>query len=169
MRNRAFSILSMFLSAVGAVIGFSLSSMHRLETFKLLNILGIVYGLVGVLVLSEFVAQSEKWRQFVVEKFSGVFIWSHGFIPLGGALAAVPLFFCFTSDRFPSSLVVLKSFPLFFGLALIPTFFLEDFVFVPKMKTSKDPLIRSRRFGGFLVVAGMIVQLIAAIQDLLRT
>ncbi len=156
----------LLLYATGGAFAYRLGSLQELETFKLLNIVGIMYGLVGVIVLSEFVAQNEKWRRFVVEKLSGVLIWAHGAIPLGAATTSIVLFLI-ARDQFPSSPIVGTSFLGFAFYALIPTFFVEDYVFVPKSARFADPLIRTRVFGVFLVVTGMVVQLISAVQDLL--
>ncbi len=80
-------------------------------------------------------------------------------------MVSVPLFM-FAPDAFPSSLTVFKAFLAYFGFGLPLTFFVEDFVFVPKIIRFNDPLIRTRIFGLFLVILGMVVQLIAAFQDL---
>jgi hypothetical protein len=168
MANRTFRLVFALLNVIGAWLAYRLGAIHGLQTFKLLNALGIVYGLLGVVVLSEFVTQSEKWRLFIVNTVSGLTIWAQGAIPLGGALISIPLF-VFFSDDFPSSLKVFKAFGAYFGFALLPTFLLEDFVFVPKFSRFKDPLVRTRIFGLSLVILGMVAQLVAAIQDLLSS
>lgn len=168
MSNRSFNFLLVLLAAIGGGLAFCLSSIPKLEMFKILNIVGIVYGLVGVMVLSEFVIQNEKWRLFVVEKLSGVLIWAHGAIPLGASATTLGLF-VFARDQFPSALPVGASFVGFMFYSLVPTFFIEDLVFVPKNPRHKDPVLRTRIFGLFLVVTGMVVQLIAAVQDVLAT
>jgi hypothetical protein len=153
---------------MGGSVAYMLGPLHRLETFKLLNVVGIVYGLLGVIVLSEFIVQKEKWTRFVVETLSGVLIWAHLAIPLGAAGTSFALYFA-DSSKFPSSLVIGEASIIFLIYSLIPTFIVEDVVFRPKLKISKDPLIRVRRFGLFLVMAGMAVQLLAAIQDLMTS
>jgi len=45
----------------------------------------------------------------------------------------------------------------------------EDFVYASKIKRLNDPPIRSRIFGGLLVFAGIIAQLVSAIADFLRS
>jgi NADH:ubiquinone oxidoreductase subunit 6 (subunit J) len=167
MKNRTFSILFFLFCALGGGIAYFLGSLKHLETFKILNIVGMIYGLIGVVVLSEFVAQNEKWRRFMVEKISGLLIWAHGTIPLGAALTSLALYLV-SRDEFPSSEIVGKSFMGFALYAVLPTFFVEDYVFSPKTERHKDPILRTRIFGLFLVISGMLVQLIAAIQDLLR-
>ena len=150
--------------AVGAGVAYRLGSLQKLEMFKVLNIVGIIYGLVGVVVLSEFVAQNETWRRFMVERLSGLLIWAHGAIPLGAAVTSLILYLA-ARNQFPSAIIVGPSFMGFAFYSLIPTFFVEDFVFVPKSPRLKDPLLRTRIFGLFLIVTGIVVQLIAAIQD----
>ena len=118
------------------------------------------------MVLSEFVTQNDRWRHFVVEKLSGLLIWAHGTIPLGTAVTSLVLFLM-ARNQFPSSLIIGPSFMGFALYALLPTVFIEHFVFAPKFVRFKDPVLRTRIFGLFLVVTGMVVQLIAAIQDVL--
>ena len=168
MSNRYFNFLMVLLATVGGGIAYRLSSIPKLELFKILNIVGIAYGLVGIVVLSEFVIQNEKWRLFVVEKLSGILIWAHGAIPLGASATTLGLF-VFAREQFPSALPIGASFVGFMFYSIIPTLFIEHFVFVPKHQHYKDPVLRTRIFGLFLVVTGMVVQLIAAVQDVLVT
>jgi hypothetical protein len=168
LTNRLFKLLFLFLYVVGIALAYFLASLHRVEPFKLLNVVGIVYGLLGVIVLSEFVLEIERWRHFVVEILSGVLLWAQFAVPFGLASASFVLFFI-DKNAFPSSLVVGEASLSFFLYSLLPTAILEDVVLVPKLKISKDPLVRARRLGLFLVVAGIVVQLIAAIQDLLKS
>lgn len=151
---------------IGGAVAFRLGSVQKLEMFKVLNVVGIIYGLVGVVVLSEFVTQSERWSRFVVDRLSGLLIWAHGTIPLGAAVTSLILFLV-ARNQFPSSLIIGPSFLGFALYALLPTILVEHFVFVPKSARFKDPVLRTRIFGLFLVTTGMVVQLIAAIQDVL--
>jgi hypothetical protein len=166
MSNRTFKLVMLLFYAIGAGVAYRLCSLQKLEMFKVLNIVGIIYGLVGVVVLSEFVAQNEAWRRFMVEKLSGLLIWAHGTIPFAAAATSLILYLA-ARDQFPSSPIVGPSFMGFAFYSLIPMFFVEDVVFVPKSPRLKDPLLRTRIFGLFLVITGMVVQLIAAIQDVL--
>ena len=166
MSNRIFAFVAVLLYMCGGAIAYRLGSIQQLEIFKILNIVGIIYSLIGVLVLSEFVAQNERWRRFVVDKLSGVMIWAHGIIPFGAATTSLVLFVVAKSE-FPSSGVVGTSFMAFALYALIPTFIVEDLVFVPKSARFKDTVLRTRIFGLFLVASGLTVQLIAAIQEVL--
>jgi hypothetical protein len=160
-------VLLLILFAAGGAIALCLGSLHRLDAFKLVNVVGIIYGLFGVIVLSEFVVQNERWRLFVVDTLSGILIWSHGAIPLGGAAVSAVLFFV-APIQYPSSQIVAKSFVTFFCYALLPTVFIGDFIFVPKFARFRDPLLRVRMLGLFLVLAGGILQLVAAVQDLTK-
>lgn len=168
MSNRAFSLLKLLFYLAGSAIAFRLGSLQKLEMFKVLNIVGIIYGLVGVAVLSEFITQNKKWSRFVVEKLSGLIIWAHGTIPLGAAVTSLILFFV-ARNQFPSALAIGPAFLGFALYALLPTFFVEHFVFSPKSARFTDPILRTRIFGLFLVITGMVAQLVAAIQDVLNT
>jgi len=168
LSKRTFKLVFLLLYVMGGSLAYMLGSLHRLEPFKLLNVVGIVYGLLGIIVLSEFIVQNAKWTRFVVETLSGVLVWAHGAIPIGASSTSFLLYLAAGSD-FPSALIVGEASIIFLIYSLLPTWVVEDVVFAPKLKISKDPLIRVRRFGLFLVIAGMAVQLIAAIQDLMHS
>lgn len=55
------------LVAVGVWLGLAVASHPKLETFKLLNILGLTLDLLGLVILSEFVVTSDQWKSFVVK------------------------------------------------------------------------------------------------------
>jgi hypothetical protein len=168
LRDRTFGFVLLLFVAIGIGIAFPLSALNKLETYKLLNVVGIVYGLLGVVVLSEFVTQNERWRLVVVNVVSGLAIWSHAALPFG-TISASGIMYLMEPTKFPSSLIVAKSFASFFVYAMLPTSLVDFFVFAPTFNRFKDPLIRTRVFGLSLVLIGMLVQLIAAVQDLLES
>jgi len=62
MSNRAFWIFVSILLLFGSVTGFRLSGLPKVETYKLLNVAGLSYNFLGVLVLSELLATSPRWK-----------------------------------------------------------------------------------------------------------
>jgi hypothetical protein len=149
------------------MIAVCLGSVQKLETFKLLNVVGILYGIIGVLVLSEFVVESAKWREFVIAKVSGVLLWVHLAVPLGASVTSAILSWV-VPERFPSATLVASASFAFFLWTIPGGLVVEDLVFVPKWARFRDPVLRTRVFGLLLVVGGMLVQLIAGVEDLLR-
>lgn len=168
MSNRQFQVMLVTLLLVGGVIAISLGSWRALETFKLLNVVGILYGLVGVVVPSEFVVENARWREFIVAKVSGVLLWVHLAVPLGATVTGAILSWV-AKTHFPSASSVAAASFAFFIWTIPGGLIVESLVFVPKLPRFRDPAVRTRVFGLVLVAGGMLAQLIAGIQDLLRS
>lgn len=75
-----------FVAALFA--GYALSSIPELRTYKLLNLAGLFYALLGVLVLSEMIA-TDRWKDFCVRKLAPSVLWSHTTIPVGAICGSV--------------------------------------------------------------------------------
>lgn len=186
-----FSLWTILLFSVFG--GFYLSKLVNLQTFKLLNIIGISYDILGAIILSSMISKSKNWQKFIVKYFSVVVVNINMFLLIGMPLGAVwaltlhdtallligmPLdavwdiilrdtTLSLNFDDFPSAKTVLGfSAPILFP-ALFLNFFIEDTVIrgvIPKLSTLKN---RSRFLGGTLIIIGFILQFAAALQDLL--
>jgi hypothetical protein len=159
-RETVFFVL--FLAALlgaGLLLGRAVASYPKLETFKLLNIVGITYELLGLLVLSEIVSNSERWKSLVVHWLAGLLLWAQSVVPLGAALGA------WASGDAPSSTKAAAFFGSLWMYSLLPLAVLDATVFYPRMLARQDMTKRTRRFGLMLLVSGAIVQLLAAFQD----
>src|SRR5579872_2717217 len=62
-RSNAVQIFVSAVVLLGLAAGYRLSELPRLETYKLLNLAGLSYDFLGVLVLSELLASNTKWKQ----------------------------------------------------------------------------------------------------------
>lgn len=155
-----FNVWIGFLLAVGFALGVGIAAHPKLETFKLLNILGLTLDLLGLVVLSEFVSSSERWKSFVVKWVAGVLLWAQTVIPLAAAAGA-----SFAASA-PSSSKASAFFIALFGYSLIPLALLDHTVFYPSRFDLADKTQRTRRFGLLLLISGVLVQLLAAFQDL---
>lgn len=76
------------LLLLGVWLGYVLAGYEKLAPYKLLNIIGIVYGLLGIVVLAEFVTKSESIKAFMVNWVAGLLLWAHTIIPLGAIAGA---------------------------------------------------------------------------------
>src|SRR5687767_12487978 len=85
-RNQIFVSAIAATGMLGVAIGYVLSGYAKLETFKLLNIVGLFYDLLGILVLSEIVSRNTALKRFFVDWVSGSLIWAHTVVPLGAIL-----------------------------------------------------------------------------------
>lgn len=158
-----FWVFVALLLALGVLVGSSLSAHPSLEPFKLLNIIGLVYDLVGVFVLSELVIRRLAVREFLVKWVAGVCLWGQTLVPLGAAAGAHFL------GNGPSSDIASSFFVSLFAFSLIPLTILEAGVLNPQFSFLSDVNLRTRVFGLFLLVFGLSMQLVAAFLDLYST
>src|SRR5690242_11444718 len=70
-------------SLIGFVLGYKLSAIPKLQTPKLLNIAGLLYDLLGVLVLSELVSANARWKKLSVEVIAPLLLYLHSTVPFG--------------------------------------------------------------------------------------
>jgi hypothetical protein len=161
MRRETVSFICFLalLFAAGALLGRVLAVHPNLEVFKLLNIIGLTYDLLGLVVLSEIVANSERWKSFVVHWLAGLLLWAQSVIPLGAALGA------WVSGEAPSSTKAATFFGSLWAYSLLPLAVLDATVFYPRLPQFQDMTQRTRRLGLILLVSGVFVQLVAAFQD----
>ncbi|WP_207002624.1 hypothetical protein [Trinickia mobilis] len=157
--NLTLGALIAVLLGVGATLGYVLSGYQRLFPYKLLNIAGIVYGLVGVVVLSEMVAQSDHLKKFMIRWVGGVLIWAHTIVPIG-ALVGAGLGY----DR-PSAAITAKFSLSFFAYSVLVLTVVDFAVVSPQAERRRPLSSRTQAFGLILLVSGLVVQLIAAVQD----
>jgi len=151
------------LILLGALAGFRLSLIPALHPYKLLNVAGLLYTLLGVVVLSEIVATATWWKTLCVQVISPAIRWIHYLVPigamLGGATAAVL--------RKPSGMSVLVFWFGFWGASTLVLYLFEHIVVFPKPPFGQDVDSRWRWLGFFLVMCGVCCQLLAGIADML--
>jgi hypothetical protein len=137
-----------------------------LRTYKLLNLAGLFYALLGVLVLSELIAADDGWRDFCVRKLAPSIVWGHTNIPVGAILGS---FIAWIMHKPSPGAVGIFSFA-FWGWSLIVLDPFEKIVAFPGRLwfplVGRDIETRWRWLGFFLVLAGVGAQLVAAVMDL---
>ncbi len=158
--SRVLSALGYGLLALGFWVGWALAAHPKLEAFKVLNIIGLSYDLLGVLVLSELVMQSDRAKQFIVTRVALAVMQTQFFLPMGAALGAV------LHLGAPSAAVAATLFISVWAWSWLPLLLLEQVVVWPVFGPLKDVTLRSRSFGLLLLLAGGIIQLVAAFMDL---
>src|SRR5581483_7027776 len=102
LRWLARTLEEVIFLAGGAGIAYVLSLLKSLAMLKVLNLVGMFYGLLGIIVVSEFLIGSPKWRNFVVTHLCRLLIVGHLFIWLGVCVTAFWLF-VLLPDQFPSA------------------------------------------------------------------
>lgn len=163
--NRLFGLVIGFLFALGFIAGYELSSISGLRTYKLLNLAGLFYTFLGVLVLSELLATA-RWKAFCVRWIAPMIFWPHMIIPVGSLIGSGAVGQMMSK---PSADIVTRFSIFFWVLSLIAlTPFIET-VLSPRLSFIKtDVETRWRWLGFFLVVCGVGAQFIAAVMDLAK-
>ena len=160
MRIVAICIFVASLLAFGVWLGLELAALPRLATYKLLNVVGTVYGLLGLVVLSELVAANDRVKEFMVMWVSGAVLWATSVVPLGGLVGTV------IGHSLPSASQAGKFFGTFFAYSLLVLVFLEHAVTLPTNLLSLNLTKRHQLLGLLLLLSGALAQVVAALQDL---
>ena len=165
MSNRSFWWVIGILFVAVFFAGYGLSSIPELRTYKLLNLAGLFYALLGVLVLSEMIA-TDGWKDFCVRKLAPSVLWGHTAIPVGAILGSVIA----AIMHKPSSRPVGYFSFAFWGWSLQVLWPFEKIVAFPQFpwfpSVKRDVETRWRWLGFFLVLGGVGAQLVAAVIDL---
>jgi hypothetical protein len=161
MSNRVWKIVLWLTVVLGAFIGYRLARIANLQPYKLLNIVGLLYNLLAVFVLSEVLVGSPNWKRICVEKIAPVLMWAHITVPIGAALGAG---LAWLVGRGPSASIAVLFAGGTFGYMSFAIGILEQTVV--RQGLFKDIETRWRYFGLILLSSGMLCQLVSAIKGL---
>jgi hypothetical protein len=162
MSNRIWKMTLSLTGALGALLGYRLAAIPNLQPYKLLNIIGLLYSLLAVFVLSEALVGSPNWKKICVEQIAPVLLWAHITVPTGAALGAG---LAWLIGRGPSAYITgAFAFGNFWYMSIVGSV-LEQTVVMPRL-SRKDIESRWRYFGLILLSSGMLFQLISAIKGL---
>jgi hypothetical protein len=158
-----FVYLVLILLSLLAGVAFThwLSGLHTIPTAKILNLAGISYGLIGVLVLSEAIVRSEQIKQFMVAWVGTALLWTHTGIAWGAIIGAV---IASISGRPSGNAAYHFAFALFAYVMLIGGL-VDGTATNPLTPRLRDMPARHQRLGLIILVTGMALQLTAAIRD----
>lgn len=158
--NQIFVVFIAALGVAGVFLGHALAAHPKLETFKLLNVVGLTYDLLGIVVLSEVVAQSERLKAFLVKWVAGYLLWAQSVVPLGALIGA------WAASASPSSSVATGFFASFWVYSIFILAAIDSTVFSPRFERLQNLSLRARTFGLLLLVTGVVIQIVAAFKDL---
>jgi hypothetical protein len=148
--------------SLGIWSGIATSVLASVQAFKLLNIIGLTFDLLGVLLLTFVITTPPRIKAFVVS-------WG-GVIAVG--LTGFSLIGFYIGLAVGSSLLGGKDHGLFLHFApvtllgIFSASFLEDTVMIPKFKVLRDNEVRLKFLGGYFLLAGLVIQIYAAFYDL---
>lgn len=161
LRRRGVWIFLSAVALLGFAAGYRLSGLLKLETYKLLNVAGLSYDLLGVLVLSELLASTPKWKSLCVKYLAPGVVWFHILFPGAAFIGSLIAIFM----RRPSSGTAAQFFLSFTVYALWPTSICGEMVVSPRLPfVKRDIETRWRSFGLILLLTGVGLQLIVAIE-----
>ncbi|MBU1937158.1 hypothetical protein KKG05_07130 [bacterium] len=160
MNNRSFLVFIVIVFLLGVFLGHQLSLRRQVDTSKLLNVVGLIYNLLAVMVLSEIVTSNSKLKEISLNLVAPGVLWFHTAIPLGAFVGAM-----FASGS-PSGPSILRFAIAFWVYSLIPLALLEATVVFPRFRALRSLESRWRYFGLFLFSSGIALQLIAAVDGL---
>jgi len=150
---------------LGIYLAFLLGRFEQIALFKLLNIVGLGFDIVGLLILSEFFLRNEKIVRRLSDWLIAVSMIFLLITPMGiftGAIIGVV-----TTTELPSIDTVLAfagGIMLYVGLPLYGTDSLGDALLLKFYNTAET---RAKFLGWFFLLSGLVVQLVAATMDLL--
>jgi hypothetical protein len=116
MSNHRFVVFLAVIVGLGVATGYWLATLPKLESYQLLNVAGLLYTFLAVVVLSEIATSSVRWKKISVETIAPVVLWLHTVFPLsvslGGVLAVARHSSSWAVPRFAFSFFVYSIIPL---------------------------------------------------------
>jgi hypothetical protein len=157
MSNRVFLVFIALLLSLGIYLGWVLAARPVFSILAVLNVVGIAYSTVAVVVLYESVAENATFKQIVVSHIAPVLLWAHTTIPLGVTLSWLLI------RKSPHGSQIAGFGLSFFAYSILPLSVLDATVTFPRIAKLKSLDGRHRRFGLFLLLSGLGMQLISAL------
>jgi len=163
-RNTWFRIVIPCISygVFGLWVGATLTRHHGLVTYKIFNVVGYILAMLGMVVLSQLVVQNTRYKAFILKHLSGQFLLF--LIISGGVLMLYSLHWA----NGPSAAAMEDFGPRFFFFFVMPSMLFINFGVGDGDNTLPwSDETRYTVFGAYLAGAGMVLQIYAAICDLL--
>lgn len=163
-RKNIVYLLDGLIFVIGMFIGLKLALHGTFEVFKLFNIVGLIFDLIGVVILTYLITSNELIKEIITSWFAFIAAGFLGFMPMGlflGAAYASSFLGINEIDRLfeyylPIMLYSLASF-----------YFIEETVLSPTSNYFKSQDVRVKACGGFFIISGLLIQLYAAVLDFL--
>ena len=162
-RVGSFKVMLVGTTALGGFVGYRLAEIRNLQLYKLLNIVGLCCSLLAIVVLSEVLVSIPRWKKVCVQWLAPSLLWANVTIPLGVFAGAGT---AWLMKREHSAAIVARFGFYALGYGGVVGSFLEQTVVVPKLQALKNIELRWRVLGLILLLTGIVLQLVAAFQDL---
>ena len=152
-----------FHVVIGLSLFLSLASLPKAELFKLFNAFGLALDIIGVLLLSKIVAKSTQKHSKLLDYFYAFLNVAIFCIPFGMVFGSLTLFWL----NLPSATVIFGFAVTIIGCISTPLFIIDYAGEIFKSKFYESVSSRIIFMGWYLVVAGLVMQMIGAILDLM--
>ncbi|OAI28555.1 hypothetical protein A1356_06750 [Methylomonas koyamae] len=160
MSNRVFPIFIALLLVLGIYLGWFLANRPSFSIPALLNVAGTGYSILAVIVLYEAVAQDEKLKGVIVSYVAPFLLWAQAVVPLG-----VTASWFLIRNLHHGNEISAFGFS-FFAYSVLPLSFVDATVIFPRIAKLQPLDGRYRRFGLFLLLSGLGMQLFAGLAGL---
>ncbi len=160
---KIMAVTSAIQIAVGLLAFYHLASLDGIEKYKLFSLFGLFLNICGVLLLSELVITASAKRSHAFD-YLYAFIWAGLFnIPIGMVLGSLILFWL----DLPSAGVVLAFAAGILAYVATPLFISDYAGEIFKLRFYRSVTERVVFMGWYLLLAGMILQLVGGVLDLI--
>jgi len=139
-----------------------LSWQPSLRPHKILFVIGSIYNLLAVIVLSEVFTTVKRHKEISLNFIAPAVLWIHTLIPLGSIIGALIAKYLLSA---PGNRTAIDFSSGVFVYSLVPLFLFDVMVVFPRKKFFANLEARWRYFGLFMIASGVLFQLVAAIID----
>lgn len=167
--TKKINIYSSLSFCIGIILAYFFALAPNLKLYKLLNILGVLFSIIGILIISQYVLKSENLKKFVSDKFTAYALISLSMIPVGmmfGSLGTMLLFILSGMEDISTVFIIVKFAGVILLFVFTPLFIIDYFVdilFFRNLPFPESKLKKTVFIGWYLLLSGLLVQLIAAI------
>jgi hypothetical protein len=159
-----------FSLALGVLIYLVLSSLPKIELFKLFNVAGLAFDILGVLLLSKLIVKSAETHIVLLDYFYDFIFVAVFCVPIG-VISGEMLFalsdgMLFALIDLPSSRTVVISAGLILTI-IAPLLIAEFSGVIFELNFYKSVRSRIIFIGWYLLFAGLLLQMTGAIMDLM--
>lgn len=158
--DRAFPFFIVLLVLLGTCIGWLLAIRPSFSVPAVLNVVGIGYSILAVIVLYEAIAENEEFKRVIVTIVAPTLLWAQTVVPLGVTAS----WFLIRNLHHGNEISALGF--SFFMYSILPLLFLDATVTFPRFAKLTPIDGRHRRFGLFLLLSGLAMQLVAGVAGL---
>lgn len=150
-------MLLFFTLILGGFIGYKFGQNEQLEFYKLLNLFGLIYDFIAVLLLSYAVFAKYEIQDAVVQYVSVFFIWFSTAFPVGFSV----------TDKLAGGGELDFYMYVFVYISLVPMLYVYcSPVLEQSPHKSYEPNTRIKILGTILLLVGFAFQIIAALEGL---